>query len=392
MKQYRHTGNIKGGLFILGIILISSLLLYTQSLVNRLREDNRQIVTLYAEIIANTVSQPDDSNLDFVFENIIQKVQFPIIQTSMDGEPQSWRNLPDHVISKNDRKEFLIKMDVQTSPIPLEFVDTQSRNKIIFGHLHYGDSDLIHQLQWLAYLEIMAVALFIFLGFTGFSFIRNSEKRHIWVGMARETAHQLGTPVSALMGWVEWLKEHPEKTADIIPEIELDLNRLQQISRRFSKMGSEPEMEWIDLSQNVDRVIGYLTKRLPSLGKSVQLKNNIASEVPIFANGSLLAWSIENIIRNGIDAIEGDEGLIKVSLIKSNNRVHIQIKDNGCGIRKKDWKNVFRPGFSSKKTGWGLGLSLTQRIIEDIHGGQLKVLDSSVGLGTTFEISFPDQK
>ena len=392
MKQYRHTGNIKSGLFILGIILISSLLIYTQSLVNRLRVDSRQIVTLYAEIIANTVSQPDDSNLDFVFENIIQKVQFPIIQTSLDGEPQSWRNLPDHVLSNKDRNKFLVKMDAQTSPIPLEFLDINSKNKIIFGHLHYGDSDLIHQLQWLAYLEIIAVALFIFLGFTGFSFIRNSEKRHIWVGMARETAHQLGTPVSALLGWVEWLKEHPEKTEEIIPEIELDLNRLQQISRRFSKMGSEPEMGWIDLSQNVDRVIGYLKKRLPSLGKSVQLKNDISSEVPIFANGSLLAWSIENIIRNGIDAIEGDEGLITVSLIKENNRVHIQIKDNGCGIPKKDWKNVFRPGFSSKKTGWGLGLSLTQRIIEDIHGGQLKVLDSSVGLGTTFEISFPDQK
>ncbi|MBL7014031.1 MAG: HAMP domain-containing histidine kinase [Candidatus Marinimicrobia bacterium] len=392
MKQYRHTGNIKAGLFILGIILISSLLIYTQSLVNRLRIDNRQIVTLYAEIIANTVSEPDDSNLDFVFENIIQKVQFPLIQTSIDGAPQSWRNLPDYVISNQDRKKFLTKMDAQTSPIPLEFVDSKTRERITFGSLHYGDSDLIHQLQWLAYLEIFAVAIFIFLGFAGFSFIRNSEKRHIWVGMARETAHQLGTPVSALMGWVEWLKKHPEKTLEIIPEIELDLNRLEQISRRFSKMGSEPEMEWIDLSQNVDRVIGYLTKRLPSLGKSVRLKNEISSEIPIFANGSLLAWSIENIIRNGIDAIEGEEGFIKVTLIKENNRVHIHINDNGCGIPKKDWKNVFRPGFSSKKTGWGLGLSLTQRIIEDIHGGQLKVLDSSMGVGTTFEISFPDQK
>jgi len=131
MKQYRHTGNIKAGLFILGIILISSLLIYTQSLVNRLRVDSRQIVTLYAEIIANTVSQPDDSNLDFVFENIIQKVQFPIIQTSLDGEPQSWRNLPDHVLSNKDRNKFLVKMDAQTSPIPLEFVDINSKNKII---------------------------------------------------------------------------------------------------------------------------------------------------------------------------------------------------------------------------------------------------------------------
>jgi len=388
MKQYRHTGNIKAGLFVLGIILVSSLLLYTQSLVHRLREDNHQIVTLYAEIIANTVSDPDDNDLDFVFENIIQKVQFPIIQTSLDGKSQAWRNLPSNIISKEDRAYFLAIMDKQAEPISLTFVDHQTGKEIQFGYLHYGDSDLIRELQWLAYFEIIAVALFVFLGFIGFSFIRNSEKRHIWVGMARETAHQLGTPVSALMGWLDWLKMHPEKTEDIIPEIELDLKRLQQISRRFSKMGSDPKMEKIDLSQNISRVLDYLTKRLPSLGKTVDLKNQIPVGTEIVANRSLLTWAIENIIRNSIDAIEGEKGMIMLTLIKENQQVFIRIKDNGCGIPKKDWKNIFRPGFTSKKTGWGLGLSLSQRIIEDMHGGRLKVLDSVIGEGATFEIRF----
>ncbi|MDP6167232.1 MAG: HAMP domain-containing sensor histidine kinase, partial [Candidatus Marinimicrobia bacterium] len=229
--------------------------------------------------------------------------------------------------------------------------------------------------------------VFIFRGFTGFTFSRNNEKRHIWVGMARETAHQLGTPVSALLGWVDWLKEHPEKTLELIPEMEADLKRLEQIGRRFSKMGSEPEMENFDLSERVTRVVDYLNRRLPTLGKKVELVNDIHPGIMITANGSLLAWSIENIIRNGIDAIDRSDGKITISLKEDEIGVKIQIKDNGRGIPKKDWKNVFRPGFSTKKSGWGLGLSLSMRIVQDIHKGKLQIRDSIRNEGTTFEIS-----
>ena len=229
--------------------------------------------------------------------------------------------------------------------------------------------------------------LVVFLGFLGFSFIRNNEKKHIWVGMARETAQQLGTPVSALMGWVDWLKEHPKKIDEIIPEMEMDLQRLEQIGRRFSKMGTKSDFEEFDLSERIERIVDYLNKRLPSLGKKVELRNDIHPGITIFANGSLLAWSIENIIRNGIDAIERNDGIVSISLRKFDNDIKIRIQDNGRGIPKKDWKNIFRPGFSTKKAGWGLGLSLSSRIIEDIHGGQLKVFESSNEVGTILEIS-----
>ena len=218
-------------------------------------------------------------------------------------------------------------------------------------------------------------------------FCLGDEKKHIWVGMARETAHQLGTPVSALMGWVEWLKEHPNESKEIIPEIELDIQRLEQISRRFSNMGSKSEFEEFDLSIRVERIVEYLQKRLPSLGKKVKLDNDIQSGIKISGNGSLLAWSIENIIRNGIDAIDRPDGKISVKLRKVNNNVKIQIQDNGIGIPKKHWKNIFRPGFSTKKTGWGLGLSLCARIVEDIHNGDLVVASSSLEKGTIIEIS-----
>ena len=386
MRLYRHTGNIKAGLFILGVTLVIGLLAYTQILVNDLRKDNRQIVRLYAGLIANVVKDDSDANLDFIFENIIQKVKFPLIQTDTEHNPQMWKNLPSSIKTEKDRIKFMNMADKHNEPIPLTY-NVNMVGEITFGFLHYGDSAIVERLRLWSYIEIIAIGLFIFLGFSGFSFIRNNEKKHIWVGMARETAHQLGTPVSALMGWVDWLKDHPDKTKEIIPEMEADIQRLEQIGRRFSKMGSKSDFEELDLSERIEKIVTYLTKRLPSIGKKVELVNDIQPGISITANGSLLAWSIENIIRNGIDAIERANGKISVSLRKDIEGIKIRIEDNGKGIPKKDWKNIFRPGFSTKQTGWGLGLSLSSRIVEEIHGGSLKVIRSSADTGTILEIS-----
>ena len=385
MSSYRHAGNIKAGLFLLGILLIIGLLYYTRYLADELRKDNREIVQLYAEIIAETVKDESDKNLDFVFDHIIRKVKFPIIQSDTEHIPQLWKNMPPGIDTAKDRKDLLIAMDRLNEPISLVY------NGIIFGFLHYGDSYLIQKLQWWTYIELGSIGIFILLGFFGFSFIRNNEKRHIWVGMARETAHQLGTPVSALMGWVDWLKAHPDKTTEIIPDIKADLQRLEQIGRRFSKMGSDPDMEIFDLSERTEKVISYLNRRMPTLGKKVKLVNDIESGVNVHANGSLLSWSIENVIRNGIDAIDRNNGEIFVSLRQGNGYARIRIKDNGRGVPKKDWKNVFRPGFSTKRAGWGLGLSLAQRIIEEIHDGKLFIVESSSVTGTIFELTVPSQ-
>ena len=386
MRLYRHAGNIKAGLFTLGVILVICLLAYTQILVNELRKDNREIVRLYAGLIANVVKDDNDANLDFIFENIIKKVKFPLIQTDTDHNPQMWKNLPSSIQTDDARIKFMKMADRYNEPIPLTYSDSKV-GEITFGYLHYGDSAMVEKLRLWSYIEIIAIGLFIFLRFSGFSFIRNNEKKHIWVGMARETAHQLGTPVSALMGWVDWLKNHPDKTEEIIPEMEADLQRLEQIGRRFSKMGSKSDFEELDLSERVEKIVNYLTKRLPSIGKKVKLVNDIQPGIFIRANGSLLAWSIENIIRNGIDAIEREDGMISISLKKDVDGIKIRIEDNGKGIPKKDWKNIFRPGFSTKQTGWGLGLSLSSRIVEEIHGGSLKVISSSFDTGTIIEIS-----
>ena len=386
MKLYRNAGNIKSGLFILGIILVVLLLGYTQVLINELRKDNREVVRLYASFIANIVQDDNETNLNFIFENVIKKVKFPLIQTDTDDKPQLWKNLPKNIKTETERTRFMNLIDKNNPPISLIYRD-ESIGNITFGYLHYGDSSIVEKLKLWTYVILFLMGIFIFIGFLGFSFIRNNEKKHIWVGMARETAHQLGTPVSALMGWVDWLKDHPEKSNEILSEIELDLQRLEQISRRFSNMGSKPHFSEFDLSNKVEKIVEYLNKRLPSLGKKVELLNDIDSDIKIVGNGSLLAWAIENIIRNGIDAIEREDGQISISLKQASNIVKIQIHDNGIGIPKKDWKNIFRPGFSTKKTGWGLGLSLSTRIVEDIHNGSLSVASSSLKKGTIIQIS-----
>jgi len=385
MNGYRNSVNIKLGLFFVGLILIIGLLAYSNSIVSRLKNDNREIVKLYSEIIAKTVNEDSDTNLSFVFDEIIKKVQFPIIYSDPESKPIYVRNLSERLTSEELQKS-LASMDQQNDPIPIVYMDRDSNESIILGYLHYGDSDLIRKLQWLPYLEIGVVALFIFIGFIAFNSIRNSEKRNIWVGMARETAHQLGTPVSALMGWVDRLRTHPEESTNVVKEMESDLKRLEQIGSRFSKMGSDSELKSISLKELVDRQSAYLKKRLPLLKKEIALTVSGIDNISIDGNEILLGWAIENVIRNGIDSIQSEKGKVEISISSDDVSGIIQIQDSGAGILKKDWKNIFRPGFSTKERGWGLGLSLVNRIINEIHDGEIKVLHSKIGFGTCFEI------
>ena len=385
-NNYRYVGNIKGFIFLVGVFLVIGLFSYTGFLSRELREDNREVVKLYAEIIAGAVNDDSNSNIDFIFENIIKKVKFPIIQSDMEKNPQLWTNLPKEVNNYEERISFIKSMDVINEPIPLVYFDQESE-PITFGFLHYGDSSLIQKIKIWTYVEIISIGLFICIGFVGFSYIRHSEKQNIWIGLSRETAHQLGTPVSALLGWLDYLKHEKTDLEKILPEIESDIDRLQQVNRRFSKMGSKPEVEYFNLSKRISSTLEYLEKRMPSLGGKVILVNKIDPDVKIKANGTLISWAVENLIRNGIDAINKENGKIEVALKQDVHYVKIHITDNGCGIPKKDWKNIFRPGFTTKNLGWGLGLSLCERIINDVHGGKVSVLASSISEGTTFEIA-----
>ncbi len=387
--------NFKLFLLLIALVIAVGTLYYTQTLVSKLQEKERQIVELYAkgiEYLANTTDP--DVDITFLFENIIKPIDFPMIIT--DGEDDlkvrnkaDVRNVKyDTSLSEKELQEFFAKlikeMDVIHPPILVTYEDTMVLSKI-----HYGDSELITQLKYYPYLQIIIASLFIIIGYIGFSHIKKSEQSNIWVGMAKETAHQFGTPISSLMGWVEMLKLHyndPVKVSDISEEISNDVEKLNRITYRFSKIGSTPEMKPHSIYDEVSKVTEYFNRRLPQTGKSVKINIFGNKDIQANLNAELFEWVLENLIKNALDAIEHKEGKIDISISETSRNVEIEVADNGKGIDLKRRKDVFRPGYSTKRRGWGLGLSLSKRIIEGYHGGKIFVKSSVHGEGTTFKI------
>ena len=379
----------------IALVIAGGTLYYTQSLVTKLQEKERQIVELYAkgiEYIANTTNP--DVDITFLFDNIIKPIDFPMIITVGEDDlnflnKSDARNVNyDTTLSEVELKVFfsnLIKeMDEIHPPIVVTYEDS-----IVLQKIHYGDSELITQLKYYPYLQITIAALFIIIGYIGFSHIKKSEQSNIWVGMAKETAHQFGTPISSLMGWLEMLKlnyKDPDKVLDISEEINDDVEKLNRITYRFSKIGSTPELKQHNVFEEAKKVTDYFTRRLPQTGKSVELSVTGDNNVKANLNSELFEWVLENLIKNALDAIENKNGKIDISISDSNRNVEIEVADNGKGIDLKRRKDVFRPGYSTKRRGWGLGLSLSKRIIEGYHGGKLFVKSSVAGEGTTFKI------
>ena len=389
MKKYPNSAKIKIGILFFGLALIAGTIFYSNSIVSQLRDDNRQIVKVYSRIIANTINEESDANLGFVFDEIIKKVQFPIVYTDKLSNPLYSRNID---VDKDQLVVVIKNMKKNNDPIAIEFFDSELNTSTILGYLYFGDSVIVQKLEWLPYLEIIIVLMFAIVGFLGFNSIRENEKRQIWVGMARETAHQLGTPISALLGWIDRIKSNPNESESIAKEMRSDMVRLEQIADRFGQMASHSPLEELSLTKLINEQIEYLKKRIPTLGKDIALKINIIDDINILGNSVLLGWVFENLIRNGIDSIKKKNGKVELSVKAKTDHAYIYIKDNGKGIDKKDWKNIFKPGFTTKKRGWGLGLSLTLRIIEEIHHGVISVKTSSTKEGTTFLIKLKQQR
>lgn len=387
--------NFKLLLIFIALVIAGGTLYYTQSLVTKLQEKERQIVELYAkgiEYIANTTNP--DVDITFLFDNIIKPIDFPMIITGGDDDllvrdKADVRNVKyDTTLSDSELKKYfaeLIKeMDVVHPPIVVSYEEG------ILQKIHYGDSELIRQLQFYPYLQIIIAALFIILGYVGFSHIKKSEQKNIWVGMAKETAHQFGTPISSLMGWLEMLKigyNNPDKVLDIANEINDDVEKLNRITYRFSKIGSAPEMKLRNVYEEAKKVTAYFNRRLPQTGKTVELNVSGNNNTEVKLNAELFEWVLENLIKNALDAIENKQGRIDITVSETNRNVEIEVADNGKGIDLKRRKDVFRPGYSTKRRGWGLGLSLSKRIIEGYHGGKIFVKSSVPGEGTVFKIS-----
>jgi len=385
------SGNIKAALLIAAFVIIIPILIYTHNLVDRLQQKEREVAALYAKSVEYLANSPfSGAEYNFIFDELIRAIDFPIIESDAGNfEIKASRNIDvDTTLPKGERdayvRSLIPEMDRINRPIVVSYQDT-----IILSRVHYGESPLVTRLRWLPYIEIVIASLFIFVGYIGFSYIKRSEQSNIWVGMARETAHQLGTPLSSMMGWTEILKLRPEadaKTAETIAEMENDLHRLNKIADRFSKIGSRPDLREEDLGEVVKSVISYFQKRIPQMGKRVDIVVEPSEPVEAKINRELFEWVLENLVKNGLDAMEDGKGKISFRISRAGNAPVIDVTDTGKGIDAAYRKDVFRPGFSTKKRGWGLGLSLSKRIVETYHKGKLSIKESKLGVGTTFRI------
>jgi hypothetical protein len=397
-----RSANIKAFLVLVAVIIVVGTLVYTQIIVRELLEKERQGAALYAkslQFLANrtTTGGTDQTDYSFIFDEVIQSIDFPMVLSDPQGEPippyrMSARNIEsDSTLSQEEQRAFframIEELDRQNPPIKVTLQDT-----LLLSYVHYGESRLISRLRWLPYIEFAVAGMFILLGYVGFSYIKRSEQSNIWVGMSKETAHQLGTPLSSLMGWIELMKGYAEenpKQMMTIAEMENDIRRLQIVTERFSKIGSKPSLKEENLREVIEAVIVYFQRRLPS--RSADRKNidiRIDSELRPAAkiNRDLFSWVIENLIKNAVDAMEEGSGSIVFTFEETGGAVFIDVRDSGKGIDPKARKEVFRPGYSTKQRGWGLGLSLSRRIVETYHKGKIFVKESRLGKGTTFRI------
>jgi signal transduction histidine kinase len=392
--------NIKIGLVAAAIVMVMGILWYTQGIVERLQDSERRVVAVFAKVIEynTSVADPHVSDYTFFLTNILSVIDFPMIQSSASNEPQepysiTTRNVVlDTTLAPLQQKEALRAMissfDRRYPPIRIAYFDSTSRDTIVLNYIHYGDSPLIHTLQMLPYVEIAIGALFILVGYIGFSYIKRAEQSSIWAGMARETAHQLGTPLSSLMGWSELLGSRVEGNAgaeEALAEVREDITRLQKVTDRFSKIGSRPDRRKESLNAAVERVVRYLERRIPQMNKSVEIRFLAPDQVECLMNAELVEWVIENLLKNALDAIESN-GRIDVSVMREGTRAVVEVHDTGKGIDPRLRKDVFRPGYSTKRRGWGLGLSLSKRIVEEFHDGKIFVKASTTGKGATFRV------
>jgi len=389
IQIYQLSGRFKSILFGLASVIIISLLFYTQNLVHTLRADARQILEFYAQYYARAAQDASGSELVFIFEEI-KRMRFPIILTDQHDEPSAWKGIgldPGDFSEQNKEKvrAILKVMKDEIEPIPIKYHTT------VLAKLYYGDSNSIQDLQRLPYVQIVVVSLFIVVGFVGFNSVRRSEQQFIWVGMAKETAHQLGTPISSIMGWIELLKARmsTKKQLDVLDEMEQDVARLNLVTNRFSQIGSKNKMPEGDLGEMLQAITAYFRKRLPQMGKKVELTCTSTLKGSVAFNRALLEWVLENLIKNALDAIDQPTGTITITAAPATDkkyRAMIEISDSGKGITPKAQRYIFRPGFTTKKRGWGLGLSLARRIVEDLHNGKLLLQESQPDKGTTFKI------
>lgn len=452
MQSYSLPTKIKLGLFLGAIVIAVASLAYSHQLTERLREREQLVVRLWAsalervaaasrradnpyrlefgqlqetlarnpELVSSVGSDerfraalrwaegmPPSPDLSFILDNVLQPIQFdiPAIIADGEGEPVLWHNVPvdsslsglssaDSAEAVATLKDMMRRMSARYQPISMELAGPDG-NTVYTQQIFYGESRLVRALRLFPFAQLVLGSLFILVGYLGFSHVRRNEQSNLWVGMAKEAAHQLGTPISSLMGWIALLRtsgaDEGQRTV-ALDELEVDAQRLTRVATRFSDIGSMPRLSVESVGDALRSSVDYIERRLPKEGERTTLDLTIEGQPVAAINLELFAWVIENLLKNALDAMEGGKGEIAIDARETDGEVWIDVSDTGRGIDRQNWKEVFRPGYSTKKRGWGLGLSLAKRIVEAYHGGTLTLLRSRPGEGTTFRVTLPSAR
>lgn len=392
---------LKVVLSVLAISFAAVLLYVSQEFIEEVRKREIKTIEFFAKAYKYHVNLEQGGTADFTFllAEIIPTINFPMIYTDandsvMKPYDKAFLNLPENIdgLSEDQQKEILTGYirDMKEMYPPILIEDNEGR---VISKMYYANSPLVTRLRLFPFMAIGIFSAFIYVAYLSLNHIRRSQQQSVWVGMAKEAAHQLGTPLSSLMAWMEILRlpdTDSDKVHDIVREMEVDIERLSKISQRFSKIGSKPERTPTDVCKLLTRSIRYVEQRLPHLGRKVEITKDFQPGVMLPVNTELFEWVVENLVKNAAEAIEGPKGKIAIRA-KADERGHflITVSDNGKGMTAAVKREVFRPGFTTKKRGWGLGLSLCKRIVEEYHEGKIRVKETAVGKGTTFEISIP---
>lgn len=373
--------NWRSVLAVIAIAIVTGTVFYSNHLAKKIAAEEKIKIEQWVEAIkdiANTNSS--ESNLvSMVFTENSKDI--PMILVNEKDSIMDHRNLDSVKITevKSYLADKLSEFKKLNEPITWQNpLDSLQSNRV-----YYGESVLLKQVRYYPIVQLFIVALFIIITLIAISTRNKSTQNQVWAGMAKETAHQLGTPLTSLQGWVEMLKETPGMEK-IVPEISKDVERLKLVSDRFGKIGSKPQLELMDIVVQVENMVSYIKRRSPeSIGFGINSYGE--SEIKAMINGPLFDWVIENLLKNGLDAMEG-KGNLNISIKNETAQVIVDVTDSGKGISKQNISKVFKPGFTTKKRGWGLGLTLCKRIIEQYHKGELFVKQSEPGVGTTFRI------
>ncbi|WP_455991551.1 ATP-binding protein [Prevotella sp.] len=371
-------------LLVLAAIFIAvASLLISHSLIRDLAQQERSKMEVWAEAM-RTLSEADDSaDLSLVLKVLDENNTIPVVVQGKDGMVTEYRNVKISASNKSDSVKYVNKVARQMKAAGQVIRIPLANNHNDYIEVCYDESLMLRRIAIYPYIQLGVVMLFVVVAIFALLTSKRAEQNKVWVGLSKETAHQLGTPISSLMAWLAILKEsYPNDK--LLPELDKDVQRLQLVADRFSKIGSIPEPVPASMNEVLDHVVDYMDRRT---SKKIQMIADLPDEdIIIKMNASLFEWVIENLCKNAVDAMGGECGQIVLHLEQLDNKVVVEISDTGKGIKKKNIKNVFRPGFTTKQRGWGLGLSLAKRIVEDYHHGKIFVKSSELGKGTTFRI------